>query len=171
MLLSVLAAACMGRTSRPTLPGCVQPTNTLARAELVVGHTVNIPPPCRVLGESFFAGPVQLTATEDGLQVLAEVSDPSFVPGSYRQAEGQRDVVVVFPAGEAPGRPVIELALVATPAGFRIDDVLPWETWGLRGPEGRFYFVMSYFDRERGGAEQETRISMHLTVRPAQSAR
>lgn len=163
----LVASGCAGRQIAPRAPGCVSPTETTDRVVLVAQRTVNVAPPCGDGGEAAFVGPIRLTATDDGLHVQFEVADPSFVPGSYRQGSGQRDVVVVFPSGTAPGRPAVELAVDATPRGFRVDDILPWETWGFHHAVGEFRFVMSFFDREPSGAEHETRISMHVAVRPA----
>jgi hypothetical protein len=133
--------------------------------QLVLGRSATVAPPCVVRGVAHPAGPLTLIAQDDGLRVQLEVFDPSFVPGGYRETSGQRDVVVVFPFGGAPGQPAVELALDATGTGFVVDDVVPWETWGLRHGEGELYFVMAYFDREASGAENETRFSLHLAVR------
>jgi hypothetical protein len=100
----------------------------------------------------------------DGLHVQFEVADPSFVPGTLRLERGQRDVVVVFPNGESPGRPTIELAVEATPRGYRVDDIVPWESWRLRGPDGEFRFLCAVFDSEATGAENEARVALHIRV-------
>jgi hypothetical protein len=61
----------------------------------------------------------------------------------------------------------MELAVDGAEGGFNVDDTLPWETWHLDGPRGVFRFVCAIFDRSETGGQLETRISMHVQVRPS----
>ncbi len=135
--------------------------------QLVGNAAVEIAAPCPELGVANVSGPIRLTATGDGLRIEMNVVDPSYVPGTLRLIRGQRDVVVVFPNGESPGRASIELATDPAPRGYHVDDVVPWESWHLHGPDGELHFLCVLFDREASGAETETRISLHLRVRGA----
>ena len=46
-----------------------------------------------------------------------------------------------------------------------MDDVVPWETWGLREPEGAFHLVCVLSDRAADGTETALRLVLHLRVR------
>ena len=165
--MAVAMSACGGPQRRPRTPGCVWQSGMVDMLDLFANRTVDVPPPCPDYGVAYIAGPLHFTAMSDGLRIQFEVSDPSFVPGTLRVERGQRDVVVVFPNGESPGRPTVELAAEATPRGYRVDDVVPWETWHLRGPNGSFRFLVVALDREATGAESETRVAFQLRIREA----
>ncbi|MEI8257109.1 MAG: hypothetical protein WCJ30_15660, partial [Deltaproteobacteria bacterium] len=131
----------------------------------IVNQPVEISAPCPELGDTNVTGPIRLTATGDGLRIEMSVVDPSYSPGTLRLNQGARDVVVVFPSGESPGRPSIELATEAIARGYHVDDVVPWESWQLRGPDGEFHFLCVLFERQANGTETETRVSVHVRVR------
>jgi hypothetical protein len=158
--------ACGGPQAPPRFHGCLDATQTPGSARLVLNHVTDVPPPCPLPGESYVSTPIRLTPGLDGLRVQFEVVDRSFVVGTYRQPTGERDAVVVFPSGESPGRASVDLALDSTPRGYRVDDVLPWETWGFHDADGDFRFLCAVIDRDATGSESETRISLHVTVRP-----
>jgi hypothetical protein len=180
-LLGLTAAALLGVGSC----GAPRPRNTQCREGSLQREVVTVEvdhgarvfePPCPRHGEAFIEGPVRFSATAEGIRLQFSVSDPSFVPGPFRDprcdryAQGehpsrcQRDAVVLFPSGSLPGAPFLELDTIPRAGGYAIDQLLPWTTWGLERGLGRIRFVLVIFDRGPGGEENELRLVTMVRV-------
>jgi hypothetical protein len=146
-------------------PGCVDATRSQDSIELIVGQKVSIPQPCPEANDGYLLTPIEMEASDEGLRIKFNVKVDTFEPGNYREEDNERDAVVVFPRGEGPGRPAIELHLEAAPEGYLAEDVIPWAGLGLTGPEGRFRLSMVVFNRQEGRTQTEVRIGMHVRVR------
>ncbi len=170
LLASAVVSSCGGAAALRSAGSCVPIANTVDSASLVMDQTLRVDPPCTESGHVHLRAPVRLTATAQGLRIEMDIADVRYRPGAYRQARGERDVVVVFPAGEAAGRGFVELAATPTTTGYQVDDTVPWEAWRLTDGQGSFRWQCVVFEREEDGDEHEVRLSMHLTLRePAQA--
>ena len=167
LVAAAVAPACGApRLSTARTPDCVPYSRTQQSLELHVGQRVEMPEACPTLGVLQIITPIALYARPDGLQVSFDVRDPSYVPGGLRQDQGERDAVVAYPQGEGPGRPVLELATTARQGGYRVEDVVPWDAWGMTEPTGDFVLNLSLLDRERTGAETELRVRVAVRLPP-----
>lgn len=165
-VLVLVLAACASAPRYHRTPGCVVPERSTDVVRLARGASATLAPACPDRLEGYIRGPITLTASDEGLRVQFHVVVATFSPGPYRDERGdpERDAVVVFPSGEGSGRAAIELSTIPAPGGYEVDDVIPWEVWGLQGPSGTFHLVIAVFDRQSTGAEHETRISTFVIV-------
>lgn len=149
-------------------PGCVPVERAPHNVVLELGRSAAVAQGCPRDLEGSILGPVRLTATREGLQIQFGVMVEEYEPGPYRDEGPERDTVVVFPAGTGPGQPTHELATSAAHGrrGYNVDDTVPWSVWGLEGPAGTFQLVCAVFDRYNNNFQVETRITLHVVVRP-----
>jgi hypothetical protein len=176
--VALLAAAHCG-APRPRNVLCREAPGARETVHLFVGRSMEVPAPCPRHGRAFIDGTVTLAATEEGLRVQLSAADASYVPGPYRDpscdrrqqgtqpARCQRDAVVLFPDGTASSGTFIELDTIPIPSGYRVDQVIPWATWGIERGVGRFRLALTLFDRGPAGDENELRFVTIVRVSDA----